>query len=79
MRLLLCCAAVMLQGCATLSALLPTPTGCAPANSPTLPKITADSALAQMEDRNLILVIASERLDLVAYGRQASAIIEACK
>ena len=79
MRYAILTLALLLQGCATLSALLPTPTGCAPKDSPTLPAITADSALAQMDDRAFVLTIASERLDLLVYGKQAEVIIAACK
>ena len=72
--------AINLSGCATLkSVLLPTPVSCAPKDSPSPPKITANSLLAKMDDYHLILVIASERNDLVDYAGKADAIIQACK
>ena len=79
MRLILCCAAAMLQGCATLQALLPTFTGCVPKDAPTMPKVAENSSLASMNDYEFVLVIAAERNDLIAYGRQAEAIISACR
>ena len=79
MRLILCCAAAMLQGCAALTALLPTFTGCVPKDAPTMPAVALDSALASMSDYEFVLVIAAERNDLLAYSRQADAIIQACK
>ena len=75
---LLCCIAI--SGCSTLqSILLPTPVPCAPKDSPTPPKITSDTLLAKMDDRHLVLIIASERLDLIDYAGKADAIISACK
>ena len=79
MRLILCCAAAMLQGCAALSALLPTPVACAPKDSPTLPPITSNADLAKLNDFELILVIAAERSDLIVYAKTADAIVQACK
>ena len=77
---LLLCAAVILPGCATLkSALMPTPVACAPKDSPTPPKVTANSLLAKMDDYHLILVIGSERNELITYSAKADAIIKACQ
>ena len=76
--LILCCAA--LTGCASLQSVFkPTPVACAPKDSPSPPKISPDALLAKMDDRHLILVIASERLDLIDYAGKADAIISACK
>ena len=83
MRLILCCAAaLLLQGCAAfsaLTALLPTPVGCAPKDSPSLPVITTNADLAKLNDYELILVIGAERSELIVYSKQADAIVQACK
>lgn len=44
-----------------------------------MPSITPNTELAALDDRGLVLRIASERLDLIAYARQAEALILACK
>ena len=70
----------LLGGCSTLrTALLPTPVPCAPADSPTPPKVISDALLAKMDGYHTILIIASERLELISYAAQADAIIVACK
>ena len=75
--LILCCAAMC--GCATApTASMPTPVRCAPADSPSPPATTANADLAKLDDRQLVLTIASERLDLIDYAGKASAIISAC-
>ena len=80
MRLILCCAAAMaLQGCAALAALLPTFTGCAPKDAPAMPKVSDNAALAALDDYRLVLTLAAERNDLIVYGRQADAILQACR
>ena len=82
MKLILCCAAVTLQGCSALSAitaLLPTPVGCAPKDSPSPPPVTQNQELAKLDDYQMILVIGAERNDLIVYAKQADAIIQACR
>lgn len=69
-----------LSGCGTLKEmLLPTPVGCAPKDSPSPPKVTANALLAKMDDYHMALVIAAEREDLKDYAGKADAIIQACK
>jgi len=68
------------MGCATPpTASMPTPVRCAPADSPSPPATTANADLAKLGDRELVLTIASERLDLIVYSQAADAIIRACK
>ena len=79
----ICCAAA-LSACASAppQALVPVATSCLPSGGiPNLADIAiaSDPELSQLDDRTLVLRIAAERLDLIAYSRQASAIIEACK
>jgi len=52
---------------------------CAPADSPSPPATTDNADLAKLDDRNLVLRIASERLDLIDYAGKADAIIQACR
>ena len=76
--MILCCAAI--AGCATApTASMPTPVRCAPDNSPTVPAFTEKADLAKLDDRTLVLTIASERLDLIDYAGKADAVIQACK
>lgn len=75
--LILCCAAM--QGCAAVSALMPTPVACAPKDSPSPPAVTSNADLSALDDRKLVLTIASERLTLIDYAGKADAIISACK
>ncbi len=73
-------AAAILSGCGTLaSVMLPTPVPCAPKDSPSPPKITSDALLAKMDGYHTILIIASERNELIVYSQAADAIIQACK
>lgn len=58
---------------------VPVATSCLPAETPAMPSITPNTELAALDDRGLVLRIASERLDLIAYARQAEALILACK
>ncbi len=79
---LFCCAALCLtaQGCATApTASMPTPVACAPKDSPSLPATTSNADLAKLDDRKLVLTIASERLDLIDYAGKADAVIQACR
>lgn len=76
--LILCCIAI--SGCATSpTASIPVPVRCAPADSPSPPATTDNADLAKLDDRNLVLRIASERLDLIDYAGKADAIIQACR
>ncbi len=70
----------ILAGCATApTASMPTPVRCAPPDSPSPPAITAKADLAKLDDRALVLTIASERLDLIDYAGKADAVIQACR
>ena len=78
---ILCLAAILaLSGCAQApTASMPTPVACAPKNAPSPPTTTANADLAKLDDRQLVLTIASERLDLIDYAGKADAIIQACR
>lgn len=71
--------AFALQGCAALTALMPTPTPCAPKDSPAKPQTMSNDMLRKMDDYHLILIIGEERLRLIDYAGKADAIIQACK
>ncbi len=81
MRALILLLCTMAYGCSSLPAAVSVPVAvhCAPANSPTPPKVSPNSLLAKMDDYHLILIIASERNDLVDYAGKAEAIIKACQ
>ena len=69
-----------MAGCATSPiASIPVPVSCVPANAPTIPAVSDNAALAKLDDRALVLTIASERLDLLSYGVQAEMILTACR
>ena len=77
----ICCAAA-LSACATSApqqALVPVATSCIPQEIPRLPDTSSATTLAAMDDRSLVLTIASERLDLLSFSRQAAALLEACR
>ena len=80
MRAMLCCAAaIALQGCAAISALLPVATSCIPPNPPVMPAIAPNSALAKLDDAAFVYVIAAERIELAQYAKEAAAVIAGCK
>ena len=76
----ICCAAA-LSACASAppQALVPVATTCIPQEIPRLPDTSSATTLAAMDDRSLVLTIASERLDLLSFSRQAAALLEACR
>ena len=77
----ICCAAA-LSACASAppQALVPVSASCLSQDSIlSLPPTTANAELSHLSDYELVLRIAAERLDLIAYSRQASAIIEGCR
>lgn len=74
--------AVLSTGCASplpQSVSVPVALSCVPADIPSPPQVGSASELAAMGDYELVLRIAAERLDLIAYSRAASAIIDACR
>lgn len=71
--------AATLQGCAAVSALLPTAVPCVnKADVPAFPKIASNEELAAMQDYALILTLGAERGELLVYARQAEPILRAC-
>lgn len=58
---------------------VPVATTCIPSGAPTPPATSTNEALRAMPDGALILTIAAERLDLIAYAREADAVIKACR
>ena len=74
-------APLLLSGCLATApvASIPVAVSCVPASAPTLPATTENAALAKLGDRELVLRIAAERLDLLSYSVTASMVIEACR
>ena len=73
---------VIISGCAatsTPSALVPVASSCLPAQVPSMPLVRPDSELLALDDRQLVLTIASERLELISFSRQAEALLQACR
>lgn len=80
--LTLSAAMLILSGCASTmpqTVQVPVAVKCAPADSPTVPAITAKTDLLKLDDRGLVLRIAAERLDLIDYAGKADAVISACR
>jgi hypothetical protein len=71
----------MLSSCASLptTAQVPVAMRCLPDEIPTAPQTLDNQELAALSDYALVLRIASERLELLAYSKQAEAIISACR
>lgn len=73
-----------LSGCATtlpdpITIKIPVPTPCVTTSElPSEPQISSNADLANMDDGQLVLTLASERLDLKRYHGEASAILQAC-
>ena len=80
-----CCRALALctalAGCATapVSVSVPIAVSCVPADAPAPPATRSNAELASLDDRQLVLTIASERLTLLGYARQADAVIQGCR
>lgn len=74
-------AAAILSGCATspTTAMIPVAASCVPADAPSRPAVSDNAALKALGDEQLVLTIASERLDLISWSAQAEAIISACR
>jgi hypothetical protein len=65
------------SGPATVS--VPIAASCVPAQVPDIPRSTTNEELLQLDDRSLVLTIASERLELIAWSKQIAPILEACR
>lgn len=80
-----CCRALvaflLLGGCAgaPVSVSVPIAVSCVPVDAPALPGTSSKAELSALDDRQLVLTIASERLTLLGYAKQADAIIQACR
>jgi hypothetical protein len=74
-------ACLALLGCASVpqSVSVPVAVSCIPQEIPGQPSISTDQTLAAMSDYELVLRIAAERLELLAYVKQVQPILEACK
>ena len=73
--------ALLLAGCASapVSVSVPIAASCVPADAPGLPATLSNAELAALDDRQLVLTIASERLTLLVYAKQADLVIQACR
>lgn len=72
---------MLMASCASApqSVNVPVATSCLPASVPEIPRTAESQELASLDDYQLVLRLASERLDLIVYSRQASALIQSCK
>lgn len=64
-------------GPATVS--VPVVVPCVPADTPNQPAVTEASVLANLSDYELVLRIAAERLELIAWSRKITPILAACR
>lgn len=72
--------APVISGCAIApTASIPIPTSCVPPNAPTMPPVMPNAELAKLGDRELVLRIAAERLDLLSFGVQSEMILLVCR
>ena len=80
---LICCVAALLSACASVPdapkvVTIPVAVSCVPADTAAAPEIASASQFAAMSDYELVLRIAAERLDLIAWARQIVPILRAC-
>lgn len=78
------CVAAILAGCASVpegpqSVLVPVATSCLPADLPSLAQYSSPTELSVLDDYALVLRIAAERLELLAWASQIIPALEACK
>jgi hypothetical protein len=82
-HILICASLICLlaSGCASLptTVRVPVATTCVPSTTPALPPTLAESELAALSDYALVLRIAAERLELLAYSKQAEIVISGCR
>jgi hypothetical protein len=71
---------LLLSSCASLPTTVQVPVAVACVTDvPLLPEILPDASLAALGDRELVLRLAIERLDLLAYSKLADAALQACR
>ena len=74
---------IILSGCITTpvaqKVFINVPTPCITRDQlPVAPKASADTALAKMDDGDLVLNLAADRIEYRRYANEASAVLEAC-
>lgn len=71
----------LLAGCAQapVSVSVPVAVSCVPRETPAFPVVSTNAELSALDDGQLVLTIAAERLDLLGYAKQAEAVIRACR
>ena len=79
-----CCAAALLASCASVpegpkELLVPVASSCVPQGTPPAPQTVANQSLRALDDHRLVLTIAAERLDLIAWVRQIEPVLQACR
>lgn len=84
MRLILCCAALWLTGCATGPTVpsvvrVPVPTPCLSAPPPERPQTHSEAEILAMTEYEATIITWVERLQLLAYGEKAEALLLACR
>lgn len=80
----ICCAAALLSSCASVPDLpkevtIPVAVPCVPVDTPLAPETLSIAQLAAMSDYELVLRIAADRLDLIAWVRQIEPVLQACR
>jgi hypothetical protein len=72
---------VCLLGCASQPQTVSVPVAvqCVPADTPKPPEVYPDDRLRALSDYELVLRIAAERLELLAWTRQIIPVLEACR
>ena len=58
---------------------VPVAVSCVPADTPAPPGISIPRALLALDDHRLVLTIAAERLDLIAWVRKIEPVLQACR
>lgn len=83
-RLLAATAIIALSACASgpqlpERILVPVASSCVPTGMPPAPTISTNAELLGLADRELVLRIAAERLELISFSRQAEAVLSGCQ
>ena len=80
----ICCAAALLSACASVPVgpkeiLIPIAVSCIPVETQSPPHTKSNAELSLLDDYALVLTIAAERLELIAWVRQIEPVLQACR
>ena len=85
-RAALACLTVLLAACATpqprtetVEVKIPVPVACLPAEQPGRPAIATNEQLLALSDYDLVLELAAERGELIAYIGQLETLVKGCR